>query len=82
MITEKQEAAICKLSIDDKVAIMTILIDDLGIMSMKEYCQVNCLNKSEKRNVYRLIKAGKLKTLPLMRSVLIVNNYQEKPKKV
>jgi hypothetical protein len=62
MLTESQINNISKLDIETKLQIMHICADDLGLVSIDEYCQIM---EVKRRATYYKIESGLIKHFPI-----------------
>ena len=72
MLTEKQIQNIRKLPKEDLISIMHECAEELGLVSVKEYCQATGMNR---RTVYDYIQQNKIKCFEISKHKFPLVNY-------
>lgn len=75
MLTVEQLNKIRQLSISKKESIFYELIEDFGLVSVKEYIEITCEKRS---SVYKNIKDGKIKVIKISDVIFIPINLNLK----
>jgi hypothetical protein len=72
MLTEKNIQAIDRMSKEDKLELLHICAEDLGLVSVKEFCFATGMAR---RTVYDHINLGKIKEFKISEHKFVLINY-------